>query len=140
MRKLPPRLIDLLRPNYFICTNLFRDSMKRNGHIEYIRDIIKSGVRDDMKLILNGDDIVSSAIGDGKDAVYFGISRLRTDYSEPHNLVSDVVYCPRNVTQGSNTTTCAITILDISTVRTAASRPLIQIISERSTRKTCRSR
>ena len=93
--KTSPRLIDLLRPNYFICTNLFRDSMKRNGHIEYIRDIIKSGVRDDMKLILNGDDIVSSAIGDGKDAVYFGISRLRTDYSEPHNLVSDVVYCPK---------------------------------------------
>ncbi len=35
------RIYRHIQPDYIICTNLFRDSMRRNAHPEYIRGIIE---------------------------------------------------------------------------------------------------
>lgn len=82
-------------PTYLICTNLFRDSMLRNAHAEFIADILNKYIPRETKLILNGDDLISCNIAPENERVYFGIDRLDTDTDECHNIVQDIVSCPK---------------------------------------------
>ena len=45
-----------IKPTYLICTNLFRDSIKRNGHSEFIFNMLNNNIPKSTKLILNADD------------------------------------------------------------------------------------
>ena len=84
-----------LTPTYLICTNLFRESMLRNAHAEFIADILNKYIPRDTKLILNGDDLISCNIAPENNRVYFGIDRIPTDTDECHNIVQDIVVCPK---------------------------------------------
>ena len=81
-------------PTYLICTNLFRDSIKRNGHAEFILTKIKSAVPNSTTLILNADDLISSNIGDKNKKIYFSLDKLDIDPKENNSLVSDINICP----------------------------------------------
>lgn len=82
-------------PTYLICTNLFRDSMYRNAHAEFIADILTKYIPKETKLILNGDDLISCNIAPENERVYFGIDRLDTDTDECQNIVRDIIVCPK---------------------------------------------
>lgn len=81
-------------PTYLICTNLFRDSIKRNGHSEFILTKIKSAIPQSTILILNSDDLISSSIGDKNKKVYFSLDKLNTDPINKNSLVCDIIVCP----------------------------------------------
>lgn len=84
-----------LKPNYILCTNIFRDSIKRNAHTDFIVDIINSAIPKESKLILNADDLICCSIGpENKEKVYFGIEKLKTDTQESTNLSRDIRTCP----------------------------------------------
>lgn len=89
------RVYPYVKPQYVLVTNLSRDSMMRNPHPFYIRDIIQNNLPEGCTLILNADDIISAHIK-GKNAkyVYYGIARQELDLPEPLNLVNDVRTCP----------------------------------------------
>ncbi len=89
------RVYPYLTPTYLVCTNLFRDSMLRNAHAEFIADILTKYIPKETKLILNGDDLISGNIAPENDRVYFGIDRLDTDTDECQNIVRDIVVCPK---------------------------------------------
>ena len=83
-----------LKPNYLICNNIMRDSIKRNAHTEFISYIISSALPASTKLILNGDDLIAARLGTkGQDAVYFGLEAEKPEISEPQHI-RDIVYCP----------------------------------------------
>lgn len=84
-----------IRPTYIVCTNLFRDSIQRNAHPEYIADIITSAVPSTTKMILNADDSISSRLAPDNDRVYFAISKLPTDKTECENIINDCQICPK---------------------------------------------
>ena len=84
-----------LTPTYLICTNLFRDSMIRNAHSEFIAEILNKYIPKETKLILNGDDLISCHLAEENKRVYFGIDRLDTDTDECQNIVRDIVVCPK---------------------------------------------
>lgn len=84
-----------LTPTYLICTNLFRDSMIRNAHSEFIAGILNKYIPKETKLILNGDDLISCHLAEGNKRVYFGIDRLDTDTEKCENIVQDMVLCPK---------------------------------------------
>ena len=84
-----------VKPNYLICTNLFRDSIRRNAHAEYIADILNASIPAESRLILNGDDLIASGIAPKNQRVYFGIDRLDTDLTECINLICDARICPK---------------------------------------------
>ncbi len=46
-KKIYPRV----KPDFIVCTNLFRDSITRNAHPEYISDIINSAINYDCRMI-----------------------------------------------------------------------------------------
>lgn len=86
-------IYDHIPPTYLICTNLFRDSIKRNGHAEFILTKIQSSVPSSTTLILNGDDLISSSIGNRNKKIYFSLDKIRTDV--PKSLVCDIMVCPK---------------------------------------------
>ncbi len=86
---LPP-----LQPDYLVVTGLFRDSLKRNAHPDYIFSIINTYCPDKTKLILNADELCSSLLKPDSQRTYFGIGRLEGDHDAPYQLVADHTLCP----------------------------------------------
>lgn len=84
-----------VHPNYTVCTNLFRDSIQRNAHPEFIFSFIDSSLPDDTHLILNADDPISSRLKEGNERTYFSIGRLPTDRNECVNIINDMRMCPK---------------------------------------------
>ena len=83
-----------LKPDYIVCNNLMRDSLKRNAHTEFISYIINSAVPASTKLILNADDIIAANIGlNNENRIYFGIDAEKPETSVPQHI-RDIVYCP----------------------------------------------
>lgn len=90
------RVLPYLKPTYLLCTNLFRDSIRRNAHPDFIFNIINSAIPEETKLILNADDLISSQLGtDKNEKTYFAIDKLPTDLSESINIINDVRICPK---------------------------------------------
>jgi UDP-N-acetylmuramyl tripeptide synthase len=90
-----PKLYPALKPQYIVVTNLFRDSIMRNGHPEYIAWILSKNIPKESRLVLNGDDLISSGIAPENPRVYYGINKLDTDVTECENLLNDMRICPR---------------------------------------------
>ncbi|MCL2736812.1 MAG: MurT ligase domain-containing protein [Propionibacteriaceae bacterium] len=90
-------ILPYVRPTYLVVTNLFRDSLKRNAHPDYIFDVLDTYTPDDTRLVLNGDDLCSSRLGEraGNPRVFFGIESMAGDRTDSINLVSDYSTCPR---------------------------------------------
>ncbi len=83
-----------IQPDYLICNNIMRDSVKRNAHTEFIQYIISSALTDKTHLILNSDDLNASTLAPqcGK-RTYFGMEAEIPEVSaQPY--ISDVTYCP----------------------------------------------
>ena len=89
------KIYPYLTPSYLICTNLFRDSMLRNAHSEFISNILTKYIPKKTKLILNADDLISCNIAPTNKRVYFGIDKLTTDEKVCHNIVNDMPTCPK---------------------------------------------
>lgn len=84
-----------LKPNFLVCNNLMRDSVKRNAHTEFISYIINRALPASTKLILNGDDLIASSLGTlGQSRVHFGIEAEKPEVSLPQHI-RDIVYCPK---------------------------------------------
>lgn len=89
------RTLKYFRPKYLVVTNLYRDQMTRNGHPELIYDIIKEAVTDDIHLVLNSDDPLSSLYGYKKDNVtYFGMDENEFSKKVNDSAYDDGAYCP----------------------------------------------
>jgi len=90
-----PKVFPYLKPTYLVCTNLFRDSLMRNAHTEFIADILTNNMHKDTKLIVNADDLISSNIAPNNERVLFSINRLESDTLECNNIVRDIRVCPK---------------------------------------------
>lgn len=83
-----------MAPDILLCTNLFRDSYKRNAHSEFIKGILDSQIPKHTELLLNGEDLISSHLADGNKRTYFGIN-CPDGHSSSDNIVKDIVACPK---------------------------------------------
>ena len=82
-------------PTYILCTNLFRDSIKRNGHSEFIFDKINRYIPAGTKLLLNGNDAISGRLGEGThEQVFFAVERTPVSTDVCENNVCDIMSCP----------------------------------------------
>ena len=90
------RVYKYLHPNYLLCTNLQRDSMMRNANVQFIFNIINDNLPQSTKLVLNGDDLISSQLGKGrnKQRTFFKVSLQENEICRD-NLIKDIVVCPQ---------------------------------------------
>ncbi len=83
------------KPNHLVITNLYRDQLTRNGHPEWVYDVIAECMDDSMELILNADDPLVSKFGKDREKVrYFGADKLSVDENENNSVYHDGKYCP----------------------------------------------
>ena len=87
-------LLPSLKPNYVVVTNLFLDTMHRNGHTDYVFNKINEGIPSYSKLILNADDLISSMLGNNNEKIYFSINKQKNEISK-ESLVKDIRVCPK---------------------------------------------
>lgn len=90
-----PKVFPYMKPTYLVCTNLFRDSIRRNAHPEFILNVINKYLPEETNLILNADDLISSSLGSTNNKAYFAIDKLDTDKTESINIINDVRICPK---------------------------------------------
>lgn len=84
-----------IKPSYCVVTNLFRDSLKRNAHSEFIFDIINDSLSRESTLILNADDLISNRLKPENGRVYFGVEKQLNDtHTQTFNIVNDAQICP----------------------------------------------
>ena len=89
------KIYPYVTPTYLVCTNLYRDSLKRNAHTEFIAGILTNNIPKDTKLILNGDDLIVANLAPENNRAYFGIDRIKTDTDKCENIVQDMCTCPK---------------------------------------------
>ena len=90
-----PKILPYLKPDLLLCTNIFRDSYKRNAHMEFILDVLERYIPDRTRLILNADDLLCSSLKPQNRRVFFGIDRMPEDGEECQNIVQDIRVCPQ---------------------------------------------
>ena len=84
-----------LQPDYLVCNNLMRDSIKRNAHTEFISYFVNRALPASTKLILNADDLITATLGTlGQEKVFFGMEAEKPEVSIPQHIL-DIVYCPK---------------------------------------------
>lgn len=84
-----------VQPDYLICNNIMRDSLKRNAHTEFISYIISTALPETTHMILNGDDLNASTLAaQCKRRTYFGLDAEKPEITVKP-FISDVVYCPQ---------------------------------------------
>ena len=84
-----------MAPDYLICNNIMRDSIKRNAHTDFISYIINSAVPETTKAVLNADDIICAQLcPQCRDKVFFGVDALPPVKTEGMTA-RDIVYCPK---------------------------------------------
>ena len=89
-----PRVLPYIKPDYLLCTNLQRDSMKRNASPEFIFTLLDRNIPSKTTLILNADDLISSRLAKENKRAYFGIDLLEGEVPTTDNLICDVKICP----------------------------------------------
>ena len=80
-------------PTHYVITNLYRDQMTRNGHPEWMRDIIKDSIYKGSELLLNSDDPLVNSFGND-NSIYFGIEKFKDSTKENRSVYDDGKYCP----------------------------------------------
>ena len=87
-------LLAAVKPNYVICTNLFMDTMGRNGHTDYVFNKINDGLPKDATLILNADDLISSQLGKENKKIFFSIEQQENENNGILSKNCDIKVCP----------------------------------------------
>lgn len=89
-----PILLKSIKLDYLVITNMLRDSIRRNAHVEFITKILTDSINENTTIIVNGDDIVASSIGNVKKKIYYSFSKQENDTKEPFNRIRDIMVCP----------------------------------------------
>lgn len=89
------KLCKQLHPDYLLVTNLYRDSISRNAHPDFVFEKLEK-IPAEPTLILNADDMLSCTLGrEGNRKIFYGAAKapLATDQCE--NIICDVKVCPQ---------------------------------------------
>lgn len=82
-------------PTYILCTNLFRDSIKRNGHSEFIFDKIQNYIPNGTTMVLNANDAISGMLGKNTNPqIFYGVHQTARSTETCINHVCDILACP----------------------------------------------
>lgn len=83
-------------PDYILCTNLFRDSIMRNGHSGFIFDKINDYLDEKTTLVLNANDGISGLLGEEKcNRVFFSVDKTERSTKVCKDTVCDLIACPK---------------------------------------------
>lgn len=88
------KVYSYIKPDFLVCNNIMRDSLKRNAHTDFIVYVINKALSPDTHVILNADDLICCSVADANvTKTYFGID---ADKPKTWNIDAprDIYYCP----------------------------------------------
>lgn len=89
------RVYSHVKPTHMVCTQLTRDSNRRNAHPYYIASIIEQGLPGTTRMILNADDSISAELMPDNQRIYYAIGKQPWDTAERRNIINDRQICSR---------------------------------------------
>ena len=89
-----PRVFPYVHPDYFVITNLLRDTTNREPHPHFVFDLFDKSLPDTTVMVLNGDDILATRLKKNNKRLYYGIDALEGDRPESFNIINDMKVCP----------------------------------------------
>lgn len=88
------KVYSYISPDYLVCNNIMRDSLKRNAHTDFIVYIINKALSPNTKVILNADDLICCSVAEGNEnRIYFGLEANKPG-TWNENAPRDIYYCP----------------------------------------------
>ncbi len=93
--RISPRIYPYIKPDTLIITNLFRDSYRRNAHVEFISDILEESIPVNTKLIVNADDPISSFLCKDNERLSFGLKPIDGEIEVRDSRIKDLINCPK---------------------------------------------
>lgn len=88
-------VFDVIKPKYVVITNITRDQPPRQGNYEMVALKIKSALKPNMHLILNGDDPFLQIFVMNNKVTYYGIEKNKYSYKVPKFKSLNLKYCPK---------------------------------------------
>lgn len=92
--RISPKIYPFIKPDTLIITNLFRDSYRRNAHVEFISDILEQTIPHTTQLIVNADDPLSSFLCKNNKRLSFSLNRIKNEVEVKDSRIKDLVNCP----------------------------------------------
>lgn len=89
-----PMIYPQMQPDILVCTNLFRNAPDWKASVGFITDILNTNISDHTKMILNGDDLITSHLKPENERICFGIGELPEDSKIRPNILRDIRVCP----------------------------------------------
>ena len=120
------RILPYVKPDYLVCTNLQRDSMKRNAHVEFIFDFLNRNIPEKTVVISNADDL-SAVSSFRKTNIFISALPCWTEKSQPMTVWSAILSTVRTAEHGCNFLSGTIITSDRQLARTVASATQKQI-------------
>lgn len=88
------KVYSYISPDYLVCNNIMRDSLKRNAHTDFIVYIINKALSPNTHVILNADDLICCSVAEANvKKTYFGMDANRP-LTWDANAPRDIYYCP----------------------------------------------
>lgn len=88
------KVYSYIAPDFLICNNIMRDSLKRNAHTDFIVHVINKSLSRNTRVILNSDDLICCSVAENNDnKIYFGIEANKPDVWN-EEAPRDIYYCP----------------------------------------------
>lgn len=92
--RISPKIYPFIKPDTLIITNLFRDSYRRNAHVEFISDILEHTIPQTTQLIVNADDPLSSSLCKNNKRLSYSLNRIDNEIEVKDSRIKDLVNCP----------------------------------------------
>jgi lipid II isoglutaminyl synthase (glutamine-hydrolysing) len=93
--RISPKIYPYIKPDTLIITNLFRDSYRRNAHVDFIADILEKTIPKDTQLIVNADDPLSSFLCKDNNRISFSLDPIDNEIEVKDSRIKDLVNCPK---------------------------------------------
>ena len=88
------KVYSYIAPDYLICNNIMRDSLKRNAHTDFIVYVINKALSPKTHVILNADDPICCSVAVANEKrTYFGIDAYKPETWDA-DAPRDIYYCP----------------------------------------------
>ncbi len=81
-----------MTPDYLVVINLYRDTIRREGNVEFVFDIIDKSIPKETVLVLNGDDIISTKLAPNNKRIYYSVAPLEGEEEFRDSLINDAAY------------------------------------------------
>ncbi|MCD8519376.1 MAG: MurT ligase domain-containing protein [Erysipelotrichaceae bacterium] len=88
-------MMPYLKPDYVIVNNLFRDSYRRNAHVEFIIGILQNSIPETAHVIVNGDDMFATQVIQQRKHTIFSLQPISDEVTRQDSRIHDGQLCPQ---------------------------------------------